>query len=443
MRAISIVIISGLLGCITVTGQEAPTSERSIGIGDDIASIELHNLMNFSSSNVRLEDFKGKAVILDFWATWCGSCIAAIPKVQKFQQQFQDDLQFFMVSNETKPKVRAFFHKMNQTQELVLPCAIDSGSVLTELFKIRFVPHYVWIDSSGKVCAFTGSDELTASNIKRLIAGKALSMDMKVDEQRREGFDMRQPLFLDSNMVKEIGISYHSILTPYIPGAMVATYIPVKGPEGNRRVSITNFSIAGLYRVAYGDGHPFHFFPYNRMVLDLEDTLKYDPPNVKIWDSVKHEYGFSYDLIIPNPDSTLLFTTMRADLKRFFGLHARIEKRPMNCLIMTSDKGKKLTAENDSSKISSGQFQIMLQNQPFKKLASLIQQQVQSIGIAEVFDETGIEQNVDLTLNVNIRDIPSLSRKLSEYGIKLQSETRLVEVLVLSDLGDQFSRLYR
>lgn len=159
MRVISIMII-GLFGCIAVLAQEAPSSGKPIGIGDDIASIKLRNFVNFSRSNVRLEDFKGKAVILDFWATWCGSCIAAIPKVQKFQQQFQDDLQFFMVSNETKLKVEEFLHKMNQTKGFMLPCAIDSGSVLTELFRIRFVPHYVWIDPSGKVRAFTGSDEL-------------------------------------------------------------------------------------------------------------------------------------------------------------------------------------------------------------------------------------------------------------------------------------------
>jgi thiol-disulfide isomerase/thioredoxin len=49
---------------------------------------------------------KGKFLFIDFWATWCGPCRAAIPDANKFQQRFRDKLVVIGVSNEPEAVVR-------------------------------------------------------------------------------------------------------------------------------------------------------------------------------------------------------------------------------------------------------------------------------------------------------------------------------------------------
>jgi len=56
-------------------------------IGSNAADFELADL---SGKKVRLSDFKGKVVILDFWATWCGPCRAEIPEFVKLQSKYKD-----------------------------------------------------------------------------------------------------------------------------------------------------------------------------------------------------------------------------------------------------------------------------------------------------------------------------------------------------------------
>src|SRR5580700_3646190 len=47
-------------------------------------------------------DRKGKVVLIDFWATWCGPCRKAIPELSAFQEKFKDDLVVIGVSDETE-----------------------------------------------------------------------------------------------------------------------------------------------------------------------------------------------------------------------------------------------------------------------------------------------------------------------------------------------------
>src|SRR5438552_2493476 len=60
-------------------------------------------------TTITLEALRGKAVVLEFWATWCGPCIDAIPHVNVLVEKFQGrPLQFLSVSSEEPEKVRAF-----------------------------------------------------------------------------------------------------------------------------------------------------------------------------------------------------------------------------------------------------------------------------------------------------------------------------------------------
>ncbi|MGZ4100208.1 MAG: TlpA family protein disulfide reductase, partial [Bacteroidia bacterium] len=53
--------------------------ERPLKVGDKVPDITFSNVVNYKSATLKLSEFKGQVIMLDFWATWCSSCLAAFP----------------------------------------------------------------------------------------------------------------------------------------------------------------------------------------------------------------------------------------------------------------------------------------------------------------------------------------------------------------------------
>jgi len=99
---------------LSVTSGSA--NNRGIAIGQQVPDILIRNISGLNGSDktpaaLPLSAFKGKLLILDFWATWCAPCIASFPKMKMLQQKYQKDLQVILVNNEPVARVTAFLLK--------------------------------------------------------------------------------------------------------------------------------------------------------------------------------------------------------------------------------------------------------------------------------------------------------------------------------------------
>jgi thiol-disulfide isomerase/thioredoxin len=107
-------------------------------------------LKNLQGRTFRLEDYKGKVVLINFWATWCPPCRTEIPQLVKWQQRYKrQGLQIIGVTYppQTRAEVRRFAGKMKMNYELVL------GTKATKLLfsKSETLPLTVVIDRAGNV----------------------------------------------------------------------------------------------------------------------------------------------------------------------------------------------------------------------------------------------------------------------------------------------------
>lgn len=99
---------------------------------------------------VNVEEFKGKVVFLNLWATWCGPCRAEMPSIQKLHESIQDESIAFVMLSLDKPenfkKVISYVEKNKYTFPVYIP-----GSALPSLLDVPSIPTTFIIGKDGKV----------------------------------------------------------------------------------------------------------------------------------------------------------------------------------------------------------------------------------------------------------------------------------------------------
>ena len=78
----------------------AQQKEKQIfNIGQTLPDVRLDSMVNYGKPGAKLSDFKGKLVVIDFFATWCSSCRIHLPAMDSLQRKYKDKLQIIMVSS--------------------------------------------------------------------------------------------------------------------------------------------------------------------------------------------------------------------------------------------------------------------------------------------------------------------------------------------------------
>ena len=92
-------------------------------------------------------DYKGKAAIVEFWATWCPPCRASIPHLNGINKNYQDKGLVVMGISDEKPDVVAKFRKSTPMEYHVA----TGGSAIQKKFGINGIPHAFVVGKDGKI----------------------------------------------------------------------------------------------------------------------------------------------------------------------------------------------------------------------------------------------------------------------------------------------------
>jgi tetratricopeptide (TPR) repeat protein/thiol-disulfide isomerase/thioredoxin len=126
-------------------------------------------LKDLHDSDVALSEFKGKVVIVDFWATWCGPCRAEMPDLQKIHHELssQDVVVLAVDVNEPKETVAEYVEK----EKLTMPVLLANGTDVMDRYGVHAYPTTFFLDKNGLVAdVLEGSGTDNATRLRSVLA---------------------------------------------------------------------------------------------------------------------------------------------------------------------------------------------------------------------------------------------------------------------------------
>lgn len=115
---------------------------KNLEIGAKAPNFSLRNL---KGETVKLSDFKGKKVMLNFWATWCPPCKQEMPAIQQFFEEKGEDVVILAVNIDGEEDVIEFV----QSRKITFPILLDENNRVNEQYKIVTIPTTFFIDEKG------------------------------------------------------------------------------------------------------------------------------------------------------------------------------------------------------------------------------------------------------------------------------------------------------
>lgn len=127
----------------------ADVSQLAVGLETGKMAPEIL-LEDMEGKQVQLSDFKGKKVLLNFWASWCGPCEQEMPHMESLYKKYKNDGFVILAVNMTKSeKVKNAPEKFAEKHKLTFPILMDRGGVVMKNYEVVAYPTTYFIDSDG------------------------------------------------------------------------------------------------------------------------------------------------------------------------------------------------------------------------------------------------------------------------------------------------------
>jgi thiol-disulfide isomerase/thioredoxin len=299
------------------------------------------NVKLLGNRSLNLEKFKDKLLIIDFFNTYCTSCIEAMPKNNLIQQNNRDII-ILPVSYEKHDRIKSFFKSNDYVKNNKLPIVVEDEE-LSVLFPHQSVSHMVWI-YNGKLIAITMGDMLTDGNVKQVLAGKDVS-----------NWPLKDDFFVPEESDESIreGMIFGSKISSYVNGATTEYQLDTIGNKVS--LKMVNAPIIAAFNYLYNEIEPLPLMKKERVVLKVSQIERFEKPDTMIMSSWLQKYAFCYETTWPiGIDKKMMHRSIISELSNRLGIEVQLADHPASVWLVTKINTESVTANGESKKTPLG-----------------------------------------------------------------------------------------
>lgn len=344
---------------------------------------------------------RGKVVVLEFWATWCAPCVAAIPHLNRIVESLNPaKVQFISIDDEDPKVVRSFLTRKKMAGWV----GIDSTGAVFKRYGIAQRPTTIVIDATGKIAGVTNVDALTSRDLQAVAAGGHPRFHSSSAEFANA---MKTATSVDSASKPLLEIS-------------LARLPPDNGPTRGS-MSMRSFGTGVEIRGASAEWLLTYVYRVESDRFEFASPLPDD----------------RFDLRTNFPEAGESVTSPLLQDAVAAGLHLEVKPKTVNksvYVLKATPAARELVKETASTRGSERDVEngnVKLVNVSMDGLASSLEDFLD----VPVVNETGIPTHFDADLEFPSKEMAALNlRLLAALGVQLTREERPVEMLEVTPL---------
>ena len=148
------------------------TDIKNLVINKELKNYSDITFLNIKNKEIKLNDYKGNLVILNFWATWCAPCKKEMPSLDKLSLYFKDKIIIYPINME-KPNIEKTIKFFKDLKIESLKIYFDPDFKLAKKFKMRGLPTTILIDKNGmEFGRIIGEFNFDDEKFKKILQGK-------------------------------------------------------------------------------------------------------------------------------------------------------------------------------------------------------------------------------------------------------------------------------
>lgn len=406
---------------------KAQTPAGALQEGQALPDLTVKNVLNYKTPALKLTDFRGKVLVLDFWGTYCGACITMKPVMDSLQKIFKGQIQFVSVASQSRKVIADFLlkQKLRSGWHLSTP-EVTEDKVLEKLFPSRYVPNLIWIDRQGIFRAATSGMYLSGKKIQEFLDnGKFIDYHSKIE------IDTSVPLFTNQALPTSNMSYFSAFFKGHLEGVGGATYHSRKSGKLTG-LSVTNNPLNYIY---YKAGRlTDRGFSWKQLKTEVQDpSLIYQHLSKEERSEWLFKNEYSFDLIIPAAESAKLKDELLSLLNKYTGYQAVVRHEPQACLeLVKLNPNAEIVSKGGEylNKLTDATGRIA-RNIPVAHVTAWLNNEATNHPV--IVDHTGLSHPIDLDIPDDYRDLSKLKASLNKQGFNLRETVSPVIMLVVSD----------